>query len=104
MPDQRHEPAPDQRYDHDHGRKDQARKDQAPKGSGTDHRAGTGHRDAPDDGGAPDDSPPHDSPPHDGAPDAPTVTFTVPEGATLVLTFDEHGLTGVVHTDPVFFG
>jgi hypothetical protein len=99
MPDQRHEPAPDQRHDHDHGRKDQARKDQAPQGAGTDHRAGTDHHDAPDDGGAPDDSPPHD-----GAPDAPTVTFTVPEGATLVLTFDDHGLTGVVHTDPVFFG
>ncbi len=33
----------------------------------------------------------------------PAVQFEVPDGATLVLSYDARGLDGVVHTEPVTF-
>lgn len=33
----------------------------------------------------------------------PLAQFSVPDGATLVLSYDERGLSGVVHTAPVAF-
>ena len=32
------------------------------------------------------------------------ATFDVPDGATLVLIYDERGISGTVHTEPVMFG
>ncbi len=34
----------------------------------------------------------------------PLASFEVPDGATLVLSYDERGLSGTVHTEPVLFG
>ncbi len=43
--------------------------------------------------------------PVEGAADtAMPVSFEVPEGATLVLSYDERGLDGTIHTDPIAFG